>query len=118
MRPSNIKMQALRRIGDLSRLSRAQLFRFGEQNKLEMSVDAQKAVWARTIIKTIETSKPSDDIFAPSLRDILTDLPDPSPEYHFDQAIKKEMLKFFGEGVNLSHSFIMQDRMHRARETR
>lgn len=44
-----------------------------------MSNEAQKAVWAWKIITTIETSNHPQDIFAPSLKDILIDLPDPSP---------------------------------------
>jgi hypothetical protein len=60
-------------------LHAATLMRFSEETKREqLSVSAQKAVWATSIIKTIANPTPPSTIKDPTLRDLIFNLPDPS----------------------------------------
>jgi hypothetical protein len=60
-------------------LHAATLMRFSEEAKREqLSVSAQKAVWATSIIQTISKASLPKTIRDPTLRDVILNLPDPS----------------------------------------
>jgi hypothetical protein len=83
--------------------------RFSEEPKRErLSVSAQKAAWATSIIETITKAKPPSTIRDPPLRDVILNLPDPSKEFHFARAEKNEVMKLFTEGIHLASPFLAQ----------
>jgi hypothetical protein len=91
------------------------LMRFSEEAKREqLSVSAQKAVWATSIIQTISKASLPKTIRDPTLRDVILNLPDPSKEFHFDKAEKNEVMKLFTEGILLASPFLAQPRLQSA----
>jgi hypothetical protein len=82
-------------------LHASMLTRFSEEAKREqLSVSAQKAVWATSIIKTITQASLPASLRDPTLRDLILSLPNPSTEFHFDKTEKKEVIKLFAEGIS------------------
>jgi hypothetical protein len=78
----------------------AMLTRFSEEAQREqLSVSAQKAVWATSIIKTIRSASLPTSLRDPPLCDVILNLPDPSKEFHFDRDAKNEVMKLFTEGI-------------------
>jgi hypothetical protein len=81
-------------------LHASMLMRFSEEAKREqLSVSAQKAVWAASIIETISKASLPSSIRDPSLRDVILNLSDPSTEFEFQDASKNDVMKLFKDGV-------------------
>jgi hypothetical protein len=60
------------------------LMGFSDQpERRQLSLSAQKAVWATAIIRTIASAALPSSIVDPSLRDVILNLPDPSKEFEF-----------------------------------
>jgi hypothetical protein len=71
-------------------LPAAMIMRFSnEAEKRRLSLSAQKAVWATSIINKISSPSPLLSIKNPSLRDEIINLPDPSIDFDFDKEAKK-----------------------------
>jgi hypothetical protein len=74
-------MIVLKKIGFLRPflLHASMLMRFSEEAQREqLSVSAQKAVWATSIIKTISKASLPTSLGDPPLCDVILNLPDPS----------------------------------------
>jgi hypothetical protein len=91
------------------------LVRFSDQpERKHLSLSAQKAVWATSIINTITLAAPPSSIRDPSLRDVILNMPDPSNEFEFQDEAKNEVMELFKDGVYLAKPFIVQTRIYDA----
>jgi hypothetical protein len=92
-----------------SLLPATMLMGFSDQpERRQLSLSAQKAVWATSIIKKISTADFPSSIRDPSLRDVILNLPDPSNEFEFQDEAKNEVMELFKDGVYLAKPFIGQ----------
>lgn len=72
-----------------------------QQRLRTLSREAQKAVWARHLIRLIEGASAPRSLRSQSLREKVLELQAPSKEFEFCAAVRTEMLSPFGVGIEL-----------------
>jgi hypothetical protein len=95
------KMDLLR-----SLLPATMLVRFSDQpERRQLSLSAQKAVWATSIINTIASATLPNSLLDPTLSEVIFNLPNPSKEFEFNASAKNEVMELFKNGIYLAKPF-------------